>query len=176
MSKTRQAFLFIAVALSALAAGLYFNPATRQPPQGTAVTPAGFMSVSLATPEGGKGSLAAWKGKVMVVNFWATWCAPCRKEIPDFVRMQQRLGAQGLQFVGVAVDELDAVRPFLQTLGVNYPNLVGQLDALELARSLGNEMGALPFTVVVDRSGRVVQTVLGATTEARLEAIVLPLL
>lgn len=176
MSKTRQAFLFIAVALAALAAGLYFNPVSRQPPAATVPTPAGFMAVSLATPEGGKGSLETWKGKVLVVNFWATWCAPCRKEIPEFMRMQQRLGARGLQFVGVAIDELDAVRPFLRDVGVNYPTLVGQFDAMELARSLGNEMGALPFTVVVDRSGRVVQTILGATTEERLEAIVTPLL
>ncbi len=176
MSQTRQAFVFVAVALLALAAGLYFNPGPREPRPGSAVTPAGFMAVSLATPEGGKGSLATWKGKVMVVNFWATWCAPCRKEIPDFVRLQQRLGGQGLQFVGVAVDEMAAVRPYLRDLGVNYPTLVGQLDALELARSLGNDMGALPFTVVVDRSGRVVQTVLGATTESRLEAVIAPLL
>lgn len=174
MSKTRQAFLFIAVALSALAAGLYFNPASRQP--AAPATPAGFMAVNLATPEGGTSSLGAWKGKVMVVNFWATWCAPCRKEIPEFVRMQNRLGARGLQFVGVAMDEADAVRPFLVDHGVNYPTLLGQLDAMELARSFGNELGALPFTVVVDRSGRVVQTILGATTESTLEAMILPLL
>jgi thiol-disulfide isomerase/thioredoxin len=176
MSKTRQAFVFIAVALAALAAGLYLNPASRPPDPAAAPTPAGFMDVSLADVEGGKGSLATWKGKVMVVNFWATWCAPCRKEMPEFVRMQRRLGDRGLQFVGVAVDEIDKVRPFLRDLGVNYPNLVGELDAMELSRSFGNAMGALPFTVVVDRSGQVVQTILGATTEARLEAIVTPLL
>lgn len=176
MTKTRQAFLFVAVALAALAAGLYFNPASREPLGAPAATPAGFMDVSLATVEGGRGSLATWKGKVMVINFWATWCAPCRKEMPEFVRMQQRLGAQGLQFVGVAIDEADKVGPFLREMGVTYPNLVGEFEAMELSRSFGNQMGALPFTVVVDRSGRVVQTILGATTEARLEAIVAPLL
>lgn len=176
MSKTRQAFIFIAVALAALAAGLYLNPVSRESSSSPVATPAGFMDVALASPDGGKGSLAAWKGKVMVVNFWATWCAPCRKEMPEFIRMQERLGPKGLQFVGIAVDDMDKVRPFLRDLGVNYPNLVGELDAMELSRSFGNEMGALPFTVVVDRSGRVVQTVLGSTTEARLEAIVGPLL
>lgn len=168
MKRGTRIFLFIAVALAALAAGLALHPLSRDP---AVVTPAGLLDTPLESMNGGKQPLGAWKGKVLVVNFWATWCAPCRKEIPEFIRMQERLGPQGLQFVGIAIDEKDKVAPYMREVGVNYPVLVGELDAVEMSRSLGNDLGALPFTVVVDRSGKVVHTVLGATSEARLEPI-----
>jgi thiol-disulfide isomerase/thioredoxin len=176
MSKTKQAFLFIVVALLALAAGIYLHPLNRQGDPIPAAAPAGFLDTAIADLSGNKTPLSTWKGKVLVINFWATWCAPCRKEIPEFVRMQERLGGRGLQFVGIAIDEADKVAPFVKEVGINYPILVGEVDAAELSRLLGNEAGALPFTVVVDREGRVVKTELGATSEAKLGAVVEPLL
>jgi thiol-disulfide isomerase/thioredoxin len=176
MSKTKQAFIFIAVALLALVAGLYLHPLNREGAQAPATTPAGFLDTAIADLAGNKTPLSTWKGKVLVINFWATWCAPCRKEIPEFIRMQERLAPQGLQFVGIAIDEADKVSAFVREIGVNYPVLVGEVDAVELSRVLGNELGALPFTVVVDRQGRIVRTELGATTEAGLESVVQPLL
>lgn len=168
MKRGTKIFLFIAVALAALAAGLALHPLNRDP---VVVTPAGLLETPLESIDGGKQPLGTWKGKVLVVNFWATWCAPCRKEIPEFIRMQERLKGQGLQFVGIAIDEKDKVAPYMREVGINYPVLVGELDAVEMSRSLGNELGALPFTVVVDRSGKVVHTILGATSEAKLEPI-----
>ena len=97
--------------------------------------------------------LDQWRGKVLVVNFWATWCPPCLKEIPEFIRMQARYREQGLQFVGVAIDQPEKVAPFAEKMGFNYPVLIGALDAVELLRTLGNQHGGLPFTVVFDRSG-----------------------
>jgi thiol-disulfide isomerase/thioredoxin len=172
MKRGTKIFLLIGVALAALAAGLALHPLNRDP---AVVTPAGLLETPLESVEGGKQSLGTWKGKVLVVNFWATWCAPCRKEIPEFIRMQERQGAQGLQFVGIAIDDKDKVAPYMREVGINYPVLVGELDAVEMSRSLGNELGALPFTVVIDRSGKVVHTILGATSEAKLEPVLKPL-
>lgn len=175
MNRFQQLFAFTAVALLALAAGLYFRTgdveSATAPP-----TPPGLMESALADLKGTKTPLATWKGKVLVINFWATWCAPCRKEIPALIRMQQKFGPRGLQFVGIAIDEKDKVEPYVREMGINYPILIGELDAVELSRSLGNQLGALPFTVVVDRTGKVVKTELGGVDEARLTGVVQPLL
>ena len=176
MQNAKRGFLFAAVAVAALAAGLYL----RQPDERVTTTvrapPASAMSTTLTKLDGGKAKLDDWKGKVLVVNFWATWCAPCRKEIPEFIRMQTRLESQGLQFVGIAIDEIDKVREYAREAGINYPLLVGEIDAVEISRAFGNELGALPFTVIIDRRGQVVRTELGGTRESRLAPIIESLL
>lgn len=120
--------------------------------------------------------LKQWLGKVTVVNFWAPWCPPCRKEIPGFIRLQERLGPKGLQIVGVALDEADKVRAFVDEAGMDYPVLLGELDAVNLSQAAGNRLGGLPYTVVFDRRGRAVATLVGEVAEDRLAAIVEPLL
>lgn len=121
-------------------------------------------------------SLNQWRGKVLVLNFWAPWCPPCRKEIPDFIRLQERHGGAGLQFVGIALDDPDKVAAFADETGINYPTLLGAEDAAALSMAAGNRLGGLPFTVVFDRRGNAVATLTGGVTEARLEALVAPLL
>jgi peroxiredoxin len=106
--------------------------------------------------KGVKHDIHEWDGKVIVLNFWATWCPPCRKETPMFVQLQNTLGAKGLQFVGVAIDDHNKVKDFVDTYGVNYPILVGVDDAIEIAKTYGNRFGALPYTVVIDRTGKIV--------------------
>ena len=96
-----------------------------------------------------------WDGKLVILNFWATWCPPCQKETPMFVEMQEQYGASGLQFVGVAIDETDKVRDFMDTYGINYPMLIGEKDAIQIAKDYGNRFGALPYTVVIDRKGQI---------------------
>ncbi len=117
-----------------------------------------------------------WDGQVLAINFWATWCPPCRREIPDFIALQNELGERGLQFVGIAIDDREAVAEFVDALGVNYPTLVGQADAMEVGRSLGNTFGALPYTVVVDRQGVMVFAKRGELSRAQAEEVILPLL
>lgn len=175
MTKPQRAFVFVAVAVIAVSIGMFFQSLSREDPKPVAA-PAAAFSTPLIGLDGSPTSLQQWAGKVLVVNFWATWCAPCRKEIPEFIRMQDKLGAQGVQFVGIAIDEKDKVRQFATEVGINYPILVGELDAVELGRTLGNELGALPYTVVFDRRGAVVKQELGATTESKLSAVLAPLL
>jgi thiol-disulfide isomerase/thioredoxin len=126
--------------------------------------------------EGEMQSVERWHGKVIVVNFWATWCAPCREEIPMFVKLQEKYGARGLQFVGVAIDQPGKVRPFASEFGMNFPVLIGAADAIELTRSLGNRAAVLPFTVVLTRDGRIAATETGAVKEAPFESFLASLL
>ena len=179
MTRAAQLGVVAAVAAVALAAGIVLRPEARDqtanpiPPASAA---AELMSVRLPDLDGRPQALEQWRGKVLVVNFWATWCAPCREEIPAFIRVQDRWAAKGLQVVGVAIDETDKVRPYAAELKINYPILVGGLDGIELARQAGNRLGGLPFTVVFNRQGGAVHSQLGRVDQQKLEALVQSLL
>ncbi|NOX76931.1 MAG: TlpA family protein disulfide reductase [Gammaproteobacteria bacterium] len=96
-----------------------------------------------------------WNGKVVVLNFWATWCPPCRSETPTFVELQEQYGVDGVQFVGIAIDNKESVQDFVDTYGVNYPVLIGEDSAIEIAKAYGDRFGALPYTVIIDRQGQI---------------------
>jgi thiol-disulfide isomerase/thioredoxin len=115
--------------------------------------------------------LSEWQGKVVVLNFWATWCPPCREETPLFVALQEEYGSRGVQFIGLAIDEPEAVQTFVDTYGVEYPILLGDIDAAELSRQLGNRFGGLPFTVIVDRDGRIAARHFGGLKREQLEPL-----
>jgi thiol-disulfide isomerase/thioredoxin len=117
-----------------------------------------------------------WRGRVLVVNYWATWCAPCREEIPVFVQIQERYGGRGLQFVGIAIDQPDKVAEFAREFRINYPLLLGGVETIELVRQVGNRAGVLPYTLVIDRNGKLVSRERGGLKEDRLESLVRPLL
>ncbi len=135
-----------------------------------------LLALALPDPEGRQEALGQWKGKVLIVNFWATWCEPCKEEMPRFMKLQDQYGAKGLQFVGIAIDQADKVRQFAKDIELNYPTLVGGYGAIELSKTLGNRLGALPFTVVLDRAGRVVHTQLGPLKDAQLQSMITQLI
>ena len=110
----------------------------------------------LPDPAGVRHGIAEWDGKLLVMNFWATWCPPCLHEIPMFISLQERYGDRGVQFLGIAIDDGHKVRAFADEIGLNYPTLHGQLDAIEVMTAYGNKSGALPYTVVIDQSGKIV--------------------
>jgi len=117
-----------------------------------------------------------WQGKILVVNFWATWCPPCLKETPMFVELQDLYAAKGLQFLGIAIDNLDQVKEFIDTYAVNYPILIGNEDAIELAKKYGNRFGALPYTVIINRQGTIVHAQAGEMQREKTEDILRKLL
>jgi thiol-disulfide isomerase/thioredoxin len=157
----------VALAALALGAGTAWY---RSRPTATA-DGAAILGLVLPDADGQQQAVAQWRGKVLVVNFWATWCAPCREEMPQFVRIQARDAVKGVQFVGIAVDDAAKVRDFARELGLNYPSLIGGFGAIELSKSLGNSLSALPFTVVLDRGGQVALTHLGPLAPAELDGL-----
>lgn len=127
----------------------------------------------LAGQEFGQSNL---EGKVVVLNFWATWCLPCREEIPMFMGFQAERGSDGVQFVGIAIDDAAAVKEFVTTTKINYPVLLGDVDAIELSRRLGNRLQGLPFTAIFDRKGNLIYAQTGPVERAHLEERIGPLL
>ncbi len=162
----------------ALTGGLYFGRQAFVADRESAALRDGTPLLALTLPDlnGTNQALGQWKGRVLFVNFWATWCAPCREEMPEFIKAQREFGTAGLQFVGIAVDDADKVRQFAAEIGLNYPALLGGYGAIELSRTLGNRVGALPFTAVIDRSGQIVYTQLGPMKKEQLASYIRQLL
>ena len=167
--------VFVLVGALALVVGLYSGVERRSGSAEDGAVSA-LTSVTLPDLAGGSARLEHWRGKVVVVNFWASWCAPCREEVPGLVRIQQRFAANGLQVVGIAVDTADKSRQAANEMGISYPILIAGAEVIDLTRRLGNRAGGLPYTVVLDREGRLVTTHLGLLSEAQLERLVRPLL
>jgi thiol-disulfide isomerase/thioredoxin len=117
-----------------------------------------------------------WAGKVLVLNFWATWCPPCLREMPLFMEAQRTYGEGDLQVVGVAIDSKDEVSSFLAKHQVNYPILLGDTAAIEMSRELGNRLEGLPFTVIFDRFGKRTYAQVGEFTRSLLAEQLAPLL
>jgi len=116
-------------------------------------------------------ALAQWKGKTLVINFWAPWCPPCREEMPAFSRLQTKHAANGVQFVGIALDSVDNVRNFSQEHPATYPLLVGGEAGSELASQLGNSQLALPYTLILAPNGDLRFTRLGRVSEQELDTL-----
>ena len=127
-----------------------------------------FWQSSFVTPAGEPLSMTAFRGKPLLVNFWATWCPPCVEELPLLDRFFQENATKGWQVVGLAIDQPSAVRAFLQKLPVRFPVGLAGLDGTDLGKSLGNLSGALPFSVVFGRDGAIIQRRLGKVTSADL--------
>jgi thiol-disulfide isomerase/thioredoxin len=184
-------FLIFAAALVALMAGalfyaarLPFEPGPLPPPasaESEQVTRAAEVPVielvqypafSLPDLNGNERQLTDWDGKNRILNFWATWCAPCRREIPVLKAFQDEQSGNGFQVIGIAVDFPEEVQRFAEKIGFNYPVLVGQEDAMAVAETSGIQFMALPFTMFIASDGEYLSAYMGELHAEQLANIV----
>jgi thiol-disulfide isomerase/thioredoxin len=172
--KLRQASaLAVAVLLAAGAAyiGLNWRPQEKDRPAAYDLSPAAFYATAYPDPSGQMRSFAQWQGKIIILNFWATWCQPCREEIPGLIHLHEKRRDTGVVVVGLALDDRDKVEPYVRELGISYPILLAGWEATDLGKRMGNPTGGLPFTVVLDQKGKIVAHHLGLVSEAQLSAM-----
>jgi thiol-disulfide isomerase/thioredoxin len=192
MSRT-SIYVVVALASAAVGYGLYqfvvaprLEPDTRsatqaappsepvaasEPSPDGAELPATLPDVSMPDREGQMRSIASWTGKSMIVNFWATWCAPCRREIPLLNQIQQQQAAKGFQVLGVAVDARDEVLEYAEANTIGYPVLIGEEGGIEAASKLGQGSLGLPFTAFTDQQHRIVATHSGELTKPQADVL-----
>jgi thiol-disulfide isomerase/thioredoxin len=164
----------LAVAVAATIGGFYAGHVFNGNDSVAATQTAGNAVDQLwkTAPPGAAGTsepLSAFKGKPVVVNFWASWCGPCVKEMPALSSMQRDYQKKGITFIGLGVDSEKNINDFLQKVKVDYPVYVTGFGGADLARAFGNNAGGLPFTVVIDAKGVVRSTKLGEVNEAELK-------
>ncbi|HEY6546118.1 MAG TPA: TlpA disulfide reductase family protein [Dokdonella sp.] len=176
----RRHLLVVALAIAGATAGLFVGRMLRPDPRAALDTvPAGAperlpAATSLPDLEGRAQPLAQWNGRLVLLNFWASWCAPCIEEMPLLDRFHQRHAARGLQVVGIASEAPGPTREFLAAHPVEYPILVDDPERGDLSRTLGNQHGVLPYSLLIGRDGRILARHAGNFTEESLERWVLP--
>ncbi len=168
MNRLANIILIAVVALTAAAAGYLVNQGQNS---SGATAARQLLALTLPDPKGSAQSLQQWQGKLLVVNFWATWCPPCREEMPGFSRLQSKFAGHGVQFVGIGIDSADKIQKFSVQTPVSYPLLVGSPGLMEIIGQLGNNAGGLPYTVILGRDGSLQKTRLGAWQESDLEKV-----
>lgn len=121
-------------------------------------------------------SIGTYDGQVIVLNFWATWCPPCVREIPALIELQGKYREQGVTLLGVAIDSKQPVIDFVDPMGINYPVLIAEYEGIALTQAYGNHLGGLPYTVIIDRSGKIHHALMKEITLEEAEALIQPLL
>ena len=165
MLERREVIAFLGVGVAAGVTGWLFSSRDISRPEESR----GLRSAQFTDLEGKSRSLAEWDGRVRVVNFWATWCEPCREEIPALVSSRDSLHASGVEFIGIAIDHAAKVAEFVRNVRISYPVLLAGAASFDLVRTLGNPKGGLPFTVVLDRQGGIAHRNLGIVTRQKIE-------
>lgn len=167
-------FLAIAIAMIAIAAAGFLLRHTllpTDPPAHTGSLTSEYLDFTLADLSGAPRQLSEWRGQVLLVNFWATWCAPCRREIPLLKATQAAQADTRLQVLGIAVDYPEEVKAYAEAAEFNYPILIGQQDAIAAAESSGIEFVGMPFTLVVSADGRLIKAHLGEIVAEHIDRI-----
>ena len=170
--KKQIAIAFVLLATAALGVLIYNWPAKETLPIEPVAATSGIVSFALSDLDGNTRDFSEWDGKARLVNFWATWCAPCRREIPLLKEIQAKYGENNVQVIGVAVDFAEQVAAYAEVAEFNYPILVGQEDAMAAAEATGIDFIGMPFTMIVAPDGQLIKTHLGEIVEEHLELIV----
>ena len=171
-------WIIIALGVAGLLIGWQLGERQASPPDESAeqISSQTLPSEQWGNLDGGQNRLTDWKGKVLIVNHWATWCEPCRKEIPMFMDFRAMYIDQGLELIGMAHDDIDQVRRYVDSMGMDYPQLLaGEMQGRKWLASLGSN-GSLPLTLVFDRAGQLRAKKLGLMSKTELVEAVSPLL
>ena len=165
----RQWIMISGISLLALLAGIFSSQWISK--TGLASDPSikAFFANSWQTPDGKTVNSENWREKVLVVNFWASWCPPCVEEMPTLDKIAQEYSAKNVLIVGIGIDSPSNIREFLQKTPVSYPIVIGGLEGSNLSKQMGNAQGALPYTVVINPKGKSIYTKLGKITEDELK-------
>jgi thiol-disulfide isomerase/thioredoxin len=169
----KPAALIIVIALLALGGGILVRGFLSTVEQ---TSPTNLPDFNLPDVSGNQRNISEWQGKIRVINFWATWCPPCREEIPEFTALQEQYAANGLQFIGIAIDDQEPVEEYLKSNKINYPILIGGVSGIALAHQLGNIVDAVPFTLVVNQQGQIIHRHPGEFSREQIMEIITPLL
>lgn len=135
-----------------------------------------FFSVNLPDAQGNVESLAQWKGKIIIANFWATWCSPCREEMPELSNIHNKYLQSGVVVLGIATDDVDKIKKYAEGKSISYPLLAGEMEAMNLSARLGNNKGIVPFTVIIDSKGKIFRTYFGRINSLYIDMDVAELL
>lgn len=154
--------VFAAVAVFCIALGVYIGHKQTSPTQADNAAVSALLAQDMPDAQGKTQPLSQWKNRSLVVNFWATWCAPCVEEMPELSELQTELdGGKKVQIIGIGIDSPSNIAEFVSKYKITYPIYVGGMSGTELSRQLGNQAGGLPFTVLIDESGKVRKSYLG---------------
>lgn len=154
----RTPWLVIPVAILFTLAGVWFGQRSQKAPPLADPAVRSLFAQSMDDLTGRPQALAQWRGKTLLVNFWATWCPPCVQEMPELSALQAQQAGQSVQIIGIGIDTPANMREFSRKLPVGYPLYAGGMSATELSKQLGNQAGGLPFTVLIDADGKVRKT------------------
>lgn len=163
MKKNHFIILLVVLPMLALIAGIAAQRTTHKFEKMT--------SFSLPDLAGKQHSSSEWQGKILIINFWATWCPSCREEIPEFIKLQNQYQAKDVQFIGIAIDKPETVASYLESIKINYPILIAADTGLDLARQMGNSVDALPYTVIVNKQGQQIYQGVGEFPKEELEQL-----
>lgn len=170
----RLALAGVGVAAAALGAGVAWWR-LRPGETDAAATPL-FFAQTLPDASGRPLAMSTFAGRPLLINFWATWCTPCVEEMPELSALHDELSPRGFAMVGIGIDHADKILEFSRKHPVSYPLVVAGMGGSELGRAFGNSTGALPFTVLVGRGGRVAHRILGRVNLARLRPMAIDLI
>ena len=176
MTPARRAILYAGVAAAFASLGGWFawRRYAPQPPSEAAI---GLLyGQTLPDASGGSLDLASLRGKTVVLNFWATWCPPCVEEMPELAGLHREISGRNATVIGIGIDSASNIKAFAEKGQYPYPLLIAGMGGTELARQLGNTSGALPYTVVIDADGRVIERKLGRIKLEHLRTTVLGVL
>lgn len=153
--------LFGIVGLVFAGIGMYAGTSRVAPKPAASTATSTLFAQSLPDVEGKSHPLSQWKGKPLIVNFWATWCAPCVEEMPELSRLQTEIASRGMQIIGIGIDSATNIAQFAGKYKIEYPLYIAGMAASDLSRQMGNQAGGLPFTVLIGSDGQIKKTYLG---------------